>query len=118
MLNINKVEHVYLAVGITDLRKSIDGLSAIVCSIYKMETHESSVFVFCNRKRDKVKILHWDNGFWLYYYRIEKGQLKWPLEGNKDATLDINIEEFSWLLKGYGVRTGNKLMINNNKRSY
>ncbi len=118
MLNINKVENVYLAVGTTDLRKSIDGLSAIVCSIFKMDACISSVFVFCNRKRDKVKILHWDNGFWLYYYRVERGQLKWPLEENIDSTVDINIEEFSWLLKGYEIRTGNKLSINNTKKMY
>jgi len=118
MLNIHKVEHVYLAVGTTDLRKSIDGLSAIVCSIFKMDTSESSVFVFCNRKRDKLKILHWDNGFWLYYYRVERGQLKWPHEENSGTPVDINIEEFSWLLKGYEVRTHNKLTIKNTKIIY
>lgn len=118
MLNIHRVEHVYLAVGTTDLRKSIDGLSAIVCSVFKLAACETAVFAFCNRNKDKVKILHWDNGFWLYYYRLEKGKLKWPLEEKQGNAIDINLEELGWLLKGYEVRTHNKLRVENGKKYY
>lgn len=109
MLNVNKVKHVYLAVGITDLRKSIDGLGAIVSTNFKLDIYDDAMFVFCNRKKDKIKILHWDNGFWIYYYRIEQGSLKWP--NSDDDILDISLKELSWVLKGYEVRTKNKLRI-------
>lgn len=50
--------------------------------------------------------LHFDNGFWLYYYRLEKNCFKWPM--TKEEALQIDIKEFEWLLKGYEVRTSSK----------
>ncbi len=70
MLNIDKVETVYLACGFTDLRKSIDGLVMIVQSQLKLDPFEKALFVFCNKQMDKLKILHFDEGFWLYYFVI------------------------------------------------
>lgn len=58
MLNIDKVETVYLACGYTDLRKSIDGLVMIVQNQFKLNPFEKALFVFCNRQMDKLKILH------------------------------------------------------------
>ncbi len=116
MLNINKVEHVYLAVGVTDLRKSIDGLSAIVSISNKLNVYDNALFVFCNRRKDKIKILHWDNGFWLYYHRLEKGKLKWPV--NNKETISISLEEFKWILRGYEARNHNKLKVKKNRRFY
>ena len=59
---------VFLATGATDMRKSIDGLAVIVSECLALSPLSSSLFVFCNRKKDKIKILHWDGtGFWLYY---------------------------------------------------
>ena len=55
---------VYLALGSTDLRKSIDGLAVLVKEGFELDPFSSCLFVFCNRKRDKIKILHWEhNGF-------------------------------------------------------
>ncbi|HIF9268073.1 TPA: IS66 family insertion sequence element accessory protein TnpB [Photobacterium damselae] len=57
---------IYLLSGITDMRKSIDGLSLIVADELEMDPLSSAWFIFCNRGRDKIKILFWDtNGFWL-----------------------------------------------------
>jgi transposase len=90
MLSLQSVEQVYLAPGATDLRKSIDGLSALVSAVFEMDPFSDRWFVFCNRQRDKLKILRWDhNGFWLYYRRLERGpavsitrrQLQWLLDG-------------------------------------
>ena len=68
---------VYLVVGVTDMRKSIDGLSLIVAETLEMDPFSEAWFIFCNRNRDKLKILFWDtNGFWLYYRRLEKGTFK------------------------------------------
>lgn len=55
---------------------------------------------------DKLKILHFDEGFWLYYHRLEANRFKWPATA-ADA-LKINLDELRWLLKGYEVRTKSK----------
>lgn len=106
MLNIDKVQTVYLACGYTDLRKSIDGLVMIVQNQFKLDPFDKALFVFCNKQMDKLKILHFDEGFWLYYYRLEAKRFKWP--ATTEDALKVNIEELRWLLKGYEVRTKSK----------
>ncbi|MBL4765884.1 MAG: IS66 family insertion sequence element accessory protein TnpB [Colwellia sp.] len=62
---------VYLVTGFTE---SINGLSIIVSEILSLDPMSQAWFVFCNKQRDKLKILFWDtNGFWLYYRRLEQG---------------------------------------------
>lgn len=116
MFNIDKVEVVYLAIGATDMRKSIDGLSAIVMHQYKLNIYTKAIFAFCNRNKNRIKVLQWDNGFWLYYYRLEKGRLKWP--DIEDSNVAIDIKEFKWILKGYEPRITNKLEVKKNKNYY
>ena len=99
MLNLNKVNIVYLACGSTGLRKSIDGLVMLVETELKLNQFEKALFVFCNRQMNRIKILHFDEGFWLYYYRLENNRLKWPM--TKDEAIKVNKEELGWLLKGY-----------------
>jgi len=100
MLNKISVEQVYLACGSTDMRKSIDGLAAIVQEGFFLDPFSSCLFVFCNKYRNKLKILKWEhNGFWLYYRRLEKGVFQWPKE-NTVSTMPINIRELNWLLDG------------------
>lgn len=100
MLNDAAVERVYLACGSTDLRKSIDGLAVIVKECFELDPFSPCLFVFCNRKRDKLKILQWEhNGFWLHYRRLEKGKFRWPAEINS-ATVKISRRELRWLLDG------------------
>ena len=106
MLNIDKVEKVYIACGYTDLRKSIDGLVMIVKNNLKLDPFEKALFVFCNKQMDKLKILHFDEGFWLYYYRLEANRFKWPT--TTEEALKVNIEELRLLLKGYEIRTSSK----------
>jgi len=90
---------IYLACGHTDMRKSINGLAAIVCGSFKLDLYSASLFVFCNRSRDRLKILEWDgDGFWLYFKRLEKGHFRWPAADNNENTMNLNQEEFSHLL--------------------
>lgn len=65
MFNIDKVDTVYLACGITDLRKSIDGLIVIVQDQLNLDPFKTALFVFCNKQMNRIKILHFDEGFWL-----------------------------------------------------
>jgi transposase len=111
MLNTDNVNKVYLAAGVTDLRKSIDGLAAIVVMSFKLDVYSNSMFVFCNRRRDRIKILHWNNGFWLYYHRIERGKLNWPGSDNNSDSIGVSMDELMWILKGYEARTMNKLKV-------
>lgn len=101
MLSAIDGANVYLACGGTDLRKSIDGLAAIVSHSFDLDLFSNSLFVFCNRGRDKLKILYWDhNGFWLYYRRLERGRFRWPAHSSKDQTLQVSRRQLQWLLDG------------------
>lgn len=91
---------VYLALGATDLRKSIDGLAAIVSVSFALDPFSPCLFVFCNRGRDKLKIVRWQhNGWWLYYRRLERGHFRWPAS-DKPSPLSITSRELQWLLDG------------------
>jgi transposase len=98
MLNDSGIDRVYLASGSTDMRKSIDGLAALVSDGFDLDPFSSSLFVFCNRGRNRLKILRWDhNGFWLYYRRLERGHFQWPTGRSPVA---ISYRELRWLLDG------------------
>ncbi len=99
MLEIKSVVHVHLAPGATDLRKSIDGLAAMVKVVFELDPFSDQWFVFCNRRHNKLKILRWDyNGFWLHYRRLERGKFQWPHHSGK--TLMIDRRQLQWLLDG------------------
>ncbi len=100
MLNVKNIDNVYLAAGTTDLRKSIDGLSILVQECFNLDPFSNSIFVFCNRKKDKIKLLCWDNnGFWLYYKRLEKDRFKWP-EISNSKVITLKERNLRWLLDG------------------
>ena len=94
---------VYLSCGATDMRKSIDGLMGIVKNSFGLDPFDDAVFVFCNKKRNRIKILEWDvDGFWLYFKRLERGSFKWPQEGD-EPTMSFDQEELMVLLGGVRV---------------
>jgi transposase len=98
MLSFNG-KPVYLACGATDMRKSINGLAAIVQGSFGLDPFGAAVFVFCNRSRNRLKILEWDgDGFWLYFKRLEKGHFRWTALDGNESTLTLTSEEFSHLL--------------------
>ena len=100
MLSSTQGAAVYLACGSTDMRKSIDALAALVTYQFQLDVFSDALFVFCNRQRDKLKILYWDhNGFWLYYRRLERGRFHWPDAGSEQA-LSISRRQLQWLLDG------------------
>lgn len=101
MLRMTPSCPVYLAVGPTDLRNNIDGLALKVQLKYHLDPFSPSLFVFCNRQRNKLKILFWDkNGFWLYYRRLETGTFRWPQKADGRKTIEVTEQQLSWILDG------------------
>lgn len=97
-------KQIYLACGHTDMRKSINGLSAIVQCSYHLDPFGQALFVFCNRNRDRLKILEWDgDGFWLYLKRLERGRFKWPEALEEEKTMTLNQSELAHLLGSPGL---------------
>jgi transposase len=100
MLMASDAVRVYLACGATDMRKSIDALAALVQHAFELDPFDTSLFVFCNKDRDKLKILVWDhNGFWLYYRRLERGRFRWPSSA-PGQTVAVTRRQLAWLLDG------------------
>jgi transposase len=88
---------IYLALGITDMRKSINGLSILVESHLELDPFSGHLFIFCNRRRTILKKLYWDrNGFCIWQKRLEKEYFKWPKTSGE--TLMIDERELIWLM--------------------
>lgn len=97
--DISGAEQIYIACGYTDMRKSIDGLAAIVQQNFKLNPFQNSLFLFCGHKRDRLKALYWEgDGFVLLYKRLESGGFQWPRDA--EAVKLISYQEFRWLLEG------------------
>ena len=76
MLKDLTADNIYIVCGHTDMRKSIDGLAALVQQQFQLDLFASSAFLFCGRRRDRLKVLLWeDDGFLLLYKRLEDGKL-------------------------------------------
>jgi transposase len=90
---------VYLYAEPVDMRKSIDGLSVLVEQEMALAPTLHAIFVFCNRGRDKIKLLCWErNGFIVWYKRLEQQRFQWP---NTNETLTLSGRELNWLLDGF-----------------
>ncbi|MBT8354307.1 MAG: IS66 family insertion sequence element accessory protein TnpB [Desulfofustis sp.] len=100
MLNGSQTHaQVYIALGITDMRKSINGLSVIVEEELGLDLFTGNLFAFCNRNRDIVKILYWDlNGFCVWKKRLEKDTFRWP--ESEQEVMKISRSALNWLLHG------------------
>ena len=95
---------IYLARAPVDLRKSIDGLSLLVSQVLGQDPFSAQLLVFVNRRRDKLKALSWDqNGFVLYYKRLERGHFRWPVIPAGQTALVIDYRQFQWLLSGLSI---------------
>ena len=106
-MNLPLNTKVYLALGATDMRKAINGLSIIVSEQMKLDIFSGHLFVFCNRTRTILKVLYWDkNGFCLWQKRLEKDRFKWP--DTQKEVLDIDSLELSWLIAGLNIHQAHK----------
>jgi transposase len=90
---------VWLAAGVTDMRKGFDGLTALVEQQLGQDPFNGQLFVFRGRRGDLVKILSWDGqGLCLYAKRMEKGRFVWPQA--KDGAVSLTAAQLSMLLEG------------------
>jgi len=92
---------IFLCCGSTDGRKSINGLVAMVTNSFSLSPYDEAVFVFCNKNRDRLKILEFDrDGFWLHLKRLERGRFKWPVveDGMARQTMALTNEELTYLI--------------------
>ncbi len=95
------VPQVFLCANYVDFRKSITGLSLLVEQSLELDPFAEALYVFTNRRKDKVKILYWEkNGFCLWYKSLEKERFKWPRDLST-ATVSLNGEQLNWLLDGF-----------------
>lgn len=93
---------VYIATGYTDLRRGIDGLAAIVQGQFQLDPFENALFLFCGRRRDRIKGLLWEgNGFLLLYKRLESGTFQWPRTGEEARRLTA--QQYRWLMEGLNI---------------
>ena len=103
MITFGANTRVYLAAGPTDMRKAVTGLMLLVEDVLQANPFSSHLFVFCNRLRDKIKILYWsNNGFWLFYRRLEKQRFWWP-GADETAAVEISSRELGWLMDGLDI---------------
>lgn len=113
MFNLATIPNIYLAKDNVDFRKSIDGLINIIYYEYNLNPYSNALFIFCNKSRNKLKIIHYDtNGFWLYYKRLDNSRFKWP---NLKITKEINFKQVNLLLSGIDMFTSEGFKENNYK---
>ena len=99
MLSLSPATRIYLVTGVTDMRKSFNGLTAIVMNELDEDPLSGHLFVFCNRRRDRIKVLYWDrSGLWVCAKRLEKGTFAWPRSTAR--ALEMTSEELAMLLGG------------------
>lgn len=101
MLTIPRAVRIFLSSGAQDMRKSIDGLKAIVEAEMQEDAHSGHLFVFVSRRGDRVKVLTWDKGgFVLYYKRLERGLFRLPHMDPSAMAVEIDSTQLSMLLDG------------------
>jgi transposase len=106
MLSLPPSVRVFLARGATDLRKSFDTLAALVCDVIAEDPQSGHLFVFLNRRKDRVKILWWDrSGYCLLAKRLEHGRFHiYDRADGNEASYEVSASELSLLLEGIDLR--------------
>ena len=102
MFGLGPATKVYLALGATDMRKGFDGLYGLVRDRLMCEPTSGHLFLFCNARHNRLKILYWDStGLWICAKRLERGRFSWPTVSSENETkVLLSHEELALLLDG------------------
>jgi transposase len=101
MMHLPASVRVYLCTSACDMRKSFDGLQALVSETMQLDAFAGHLFVFASRRRDRVKILYWDrDGFAVWAKRLEEGTYAMPIEDSGERQREITAPELGALLSG------------------
>ena len=104
MLTLPPSVRIYLASALVDMRRGHDGLSALVRNHWDVDIYGGHLFVFVGRRADRCKILFWDRGgFVLYYKRLERGRFRLPQIPTGASSVAMDATELSMLLDGIDV---------------
>jgi transposase len=99
MFAIGAATQIFVATGPTDLRKGCNGLFALVRAQWDRDALAGDLFLFCNRRRDALKIFFWSEGaLWVCAARLERGTYRWPAAGT--AAVTMTTAELQLLLSG------------------
>jgi transposase len=101
--DISKADEIFIACGYTDMRRNIDGLAAYVKQAFGLDPMSNTLFLFCGKKRDRLKALFWENdGFVLLYKRLEGGgRFQWPRR--PEEAKKLTWQQLRWLLEGLSI---------------
>ncbi len=100
--DISIAKNVYIACGYTDMRKSIDGLVALVKERFEMDPFSPAIYMFCGKRCDRIKVLLWEgDGFVLMYKRLANGRFQWPRR--EEELKPLTWQQFRWLMEGLSI---------------
>jgi len=101
VLSLSPAIQVFMAIEPVDLRKGFDGLSAAVQTVFDRNVLDGHLFLFLNRRRDRIKLLWWDrDGLALFYKRLERGTYEIPRHAPGNKQLQLDATQLSLLLSG------------------
>ncbi len=105
MLHLASNQRYYLYQGHADMRKGFDSLSGMVTALMEHNPLNGDIFIFFNRRRNQVKLLHWESdGFALYYKRLEKGTYEIPLSAGNSKARSLHWQELQFILQGVSLK--------------
>ena len=101
--DISGISKIYCVTGATDMRRSFDGLMAIIRDTYQMDPYEKAVYLFCGKRKNTLKALYFDrDGFCLLSKRLDSnGRFQWPR--NSSEVRQLTRQEFRWLMEGLSI---------------
>ena len=109
MLNIPSHVRVYVCTMPTDMRKSFDGLHGLVRQVFKSDPLDGHLFLFRNRRGDRVKIMWWDrDGLAIFYKRLESGSYQLPVVNDDSQGVEIDATDLALLLTGVDIQSAKR----------
>ena len=101
MLHLSAHQRYFLYPDDTHMRKGFDSLSGMVSSLMKLNVLSGDIFIFVNRRRNQIKLLHWEgDGFALYHKRLEKGTYELPRTDPDTSSVTLSYSELLLILQG------------------